>query len=367
MSDLAQLLATRVAGAFVMQMPGWTSRTPSKPVAVAVMKGQMWHILAAVDLWNAIVSPPPALARFAHGFEWWSTKQPDVDAIANALVDLSRAWWEMAPEALGVLDVTGAITNALTSALGPSPGFFANVVSVDGPAGVHCGIGREVEGSRWPDFANVETHPDGVEVVVTNANYVRKSILVRTANDLQAALPEIIATLHATDDACKAWLVSLGTIQDVATKLAALLPGSWTTEARTDCVLVVPPAAVVCGIVNLEVTASHVRLRHRIFELSGKPLSSLAAELAPAIAAESLLVRADRLVEGARYRVLRAFKGASADDVLRFTGVTEIKPSGDDAWFFVRDAEPRMTVTLTSGNAEDVALLDSLSELLTAE
>ena len=90
--------------ALVLQMPGWDSRTPSTPAAVAVMRGNYFHILAVVDTWNVLPSPPPSLARFAKEIRWSYEGGDDV-AIAAALGELSKTWWAEAADDVGTIEI----------------------------------------------------------------------------------------------------------------------------------------------------------------------------------------------------------------------------------------------------------------------
>jgi hypothetical protein len=382
--ELAQKIAARLteanAGgrALVLQMPGWSSRTPTVPFAVAVTRGPLFHILCAVEVWKAIVAPPPALARFAKPLEWMN-EGADEAAVGAALVALAHAWWSEAPEAVGAFDVAGSITHALTEALGDARGTFGNTTYTEQARGVAeglavCCIGRNGSEPRWPQLVEVRAQPHAIAVTLTLANGTLETSELSTVHELAAALPDIVTRLRATDDACAAWLGSLAALRASAEQLCAGLPGTWTATAPFDVELTSAPttvmraAAEVGGEIAVRLVArgagesASVAVGGETFDLAapGAP-----AAIAAAVAAESRVVRPGRLVEGASYRVTRTFGGASPGDVLVFREVAEVRPSGADMWFFSSDGPHSTSVSLRSDIAEDCAVLERLADYLT--
>ncbi len=67
------------------------------------------------------------------------------------------------------------------------------------------------------------------------------------------------------------------------------------------------------------------------------------------------------LIRGAVYRVKKPFSGAPNGTLLTFREVNELKPSGEDAWFFVGT---ECNVMLRDGDEADRAVLDSLDQHL---
>jgi hypothetical protein len=375
---IARLAAAKVADrALVLQMPGWSSRTPTVPFAVAVTRGPLFHILGAVEVWKVIVAPPPALARFAKPIEW-NNQGADEAVVGDALVALAHAWWREAPEAVGAFDVAGSITHALTDALGDAHGTFGNTTYTQYARGVAeglagCGIGRNGDQPRWPELANVEAQPHAIAVTLTQPDGTRETSELSTVHDLAAALPDIVTRLRATDDACAAWLASLAALRGSAERLCTGLPGTWTITPPFEIEVTNPPRVVmrapaeVGGEMDIHVVArgagesASVAVGHQTFDLSEDTYAAIAV----AIAIESRVVRAGRLVEGASYRVTRPFCGASPGDVLVFREVAEVRPSGADMWYFSTEGRHATAVSLRSDVAEDCAVLDTLADYLT--
>lgn len=122
---------------------------------------------------EAVVAPPPALVRLAHRCEW-SAAGPDADALAKNLAELAARWWSEVPDAVGALDVAGAITHAATAALGGARGVFGNHVYGDPGRGgaevtARVGIGRERSSPRWPELADVFADGDAIAVSLADA------------------------------------------------------------------------------------------------------------------------------------------------------------------------------------------------------
>lgn len=375
--DLAQRIVARLAAenagerALVLQMPGWSSRTPTMPVAVAVTRGPLFHILGAVEVWKVIVAPPPALARFARPLEW-TDEGADEAAASDALVSLAHAWWSEAPEAVGAFDVAGSLTHALTSALGDARGVFGNMTYTEQGRGAseglaRCSIGRNGAEPRWPELANVQAEPHAIAVTSTSPDGASHRVELSTVHELAAALPDLIERLRATDDACAAWLARVAALRDEAERLCRALPGTWTGSDPFEIELGRSPRAImrttaeVGGELRIDAEGRDggacVTVGGEAFELTEDAHASIAA----AVAVESRLVRAGRLVEGASYRVTRAFGGASPGDVLVFHGLTEVRPSGADMWCFSSDGPQPTAVYLRSDVDEDGAILDALA------
>ena len=380
--ELAQKIVARLAEAnvaeraLVLQMPGWSSRTSTVPFAVAVTRGPLFHILGAVEVWKVIVAPPPTLARFARPIEW-TDEGADETVVGDALVALARAWWSEAPEELGAFDVAGSITRALTDALTDALGTFGNAPYTEHARGVTeglagCGIGRNGAEPRWPELVDVRAQPRAISVTLTLSNGTQQTSELSTVGDLAAALPDIITRLRATDDACAAWLANLAALRTSAESLCAVLPGTWTVTSPFEIELINSPRAVmraaaqVGGEIGIHVVArgpgesASIAVGQQTFDLLQEGYVAIAA----AVAIESCVVRAGRLVEGASYRVTRAFGGASPADVLVFRGVAEVRPSGADMYVFSSEGPHATSVSLRSDVVEDSAVLDSLADHL---
>ena len=346
------------------------------PCAVAVTRGPLFHILGAVEVWDVIVAPPPSLARFAKPIEW-TDEGADETMVGDAFVALAHAWWSEAPEAVGAFDVAGSITRALTDALGDALGTFGNTTYTEHARGVAeglagCGIGRNGAEPRRPELVDVRAQPHAISVTLTLSNGTHETSELSTVDDLAAALPDIITRLRATDDACAAWLANLAALRGSADRFCAGLPGTWTVtdpfeiELNTLPRAVMRAAAEVGGEMAIHVVArgpgesASVAVGQQTFDLFEESYAAIAA----AIAIESRVVRADRLVEGASYRVTRAFGGASPGDVLVFRGLGEVRPSGADMWVLSSEGPHATSVSLRSDVPEDCAVLDSMADYL---
>lgn len=173
---------------------------------------------------------------------------------------------------------------------------------------------------------------------------------IADVNALSRVLPEITATLRATDDACAVWsdrLEAVGAaVCTLQSGLAAEAAGAtWSTVDPFEIALATPPTVVLRadapagGTVDVHVSAHGAGVRVTVggdaFDApDAAALAGLLLQIARAAHRESRVLTVTRLTGEARYRVQRAFRGAQPGDVLVFREVAEVKPSGAECGSF---------------------------------
>lgn len=362
--------------ALALQLPPWTTRTPGTLFAVALQRGAILHLLAIVDTWNLTCSPPPALrARFAARWEW-SNEGPTVDAIAETIAALGRAWLDEAPDEVGVLDVLGALTHSGGGALGERRGPWGNLVSAAHTAtdrnGLHGELGRVRTDPQWPVLASVATHAEGIAIGIRDAP---SPIVLRTATELVAKLPAITEALRVSDDACANAAVrqlELRAAAEQVGKLVAPLAGTWSASVPYLLDVGAPSvsltsAAPIGGTATIRFTARGERAiaidvgSVNVQADHAGSIEALVPSLREAFTREATTLRSWRLVAGERYRVKRALRHLPLGAIVQFREVYEVKPSGADHWAFESVAG---ALVLASDDASDVAILETLDDYL---
>lgn len=244
--ELMRRLVTTSQQVLMLQLPAYAARTPARPVGIGVVRGSAWHILCAVDTWSVIVTPPPALAKYGRRWVWHEPGGAPIDALAVSLAALADDWWSKRPDAVGALDVAGAITHAANVGLHHARGGIGNIVYGDpGRHGAELvgrvGVGRDRREPLWPFLADVFARESAILVQMPG-----RDLEVTGMQQLARDMPSIIEHLGTADDECDRWLGKLTALRTFIADWVAKNPppvenSEWTTWPSSEIKLTESP------------------------------------------------------------------------------------------------------------------------------
>lgn len=337
---------------------------PLEPRNTLVHHGPTWcvvagpegarHVVAVVGEWRVELQSP---WRLEAPVDFHVAKPEDQARAGARLGEVAARWFETARERPGVADVAFRVWFELASRF-----VHEQWRLTIGAESASIALMRE---AIWPVYVHVVRSEGGIELAVGQ---------MRSA-DPEPLVPELERMIRQGD----AWMSRLRRAREVALALArdARAPaGAWQVQAPDVPSFRWAPLVWVRAVAADESAEVAVlegfddRVEVRVLRERRVVTAATGAEDARwferATARVLNVACLATLRPGRRYRVVRELDGAPIGSVLEFERVTEVKPSGEDVWFFHRvdEREPGRSVAFGANDTAAMEILERLDEYL---